>query len=245
MILRRVIKHFRHQEWTAIFLDFLIVVVGVFVGLQVQQWNETRLDREREQILLSRLSADFEAIKVRLNSSIDGYQRFIDSTEYVYQAVETQTSPESKEERKQFANALRAITNSYVPAWPSSTFLEIQGSGNIDLLQSTNLKTALIEYDQTTRIAHNAFGILANRALKYSPPLFGSMRFKANVEALDGVNSFVVGDFDFQKMTGNPNFLPALSVYISVQANNLTLQNKQYIMASNVLRQLEKLEGTK
>ena len=28
MILRRVIKHFRQQEWTAIFLDFLIVVVG-------------------------------------------------------------------------------------------------------------------------------------------------------------------------------------------------------------------------
>jgi hypothetical protein len=28
MILRRVIKHFRNQEWTAIFLDFLIVVIG-------------------------------------------------------------------------------------------------------------------------------------------------------------------------------------------------------------------------
>ncbi len=29
MILRRVIAHFRKQEWTAIVLDFLIVVVGV------------------------------------------------------------------------------------------------------------------------------------------------------------------------------------------------------------------------
>ncbi|VAV98847.1 hypothetical protein MNBD_ALPHA05-849 [hydrothermal vent metagenome] len=39
MILRRVIKHFRNQEWTAIFLDFLI---GVFVGLQVSNWNDRR-----------------------------------------------------------------------------------------------------------------------------------------------------------------------------------------------------------
>jgi len=28
MILRRVIEHFRKQEWTAIAIDFLIVVVG-------------------------------------------------------------------------------------------------------------------------------------------------------------------------------------------------------------------------
>ena len=33
MILRRVIAHFRKQEWTAIALDFIIVVLGVFVGM--------------------------------------------------------------------------------------------------------------------------------------------------------------------------------------------------------------------
>ena len=42
MILRRVIAHFRKQEWTAIALDFLIVVVGVFVGIQVSNWNAAR-----------------------------------------------------------------------------------------------------------------------------------------------------------------------------------------------------------
>ncbi len=35
MILRRVIGHFRQQEWAAIAIDFVIVVVGVFVGIQV------------------------------------------------------------------------------------------------------------------------------------------------------------------------------------------------------------------
>jgi hypothetical protein len=32
VILRSVINHFRKQEWTAIFLDFLIVVLSVFIG---------------------------------------------------------------------------------------------------------------------------------------------------------------------------------------------------------------------
>jgi hypothetical protein len=39
MILRRVVEHLKQQHWTAAFLDFAIVVVGVFVGLQAQDWN--------------------------------------------------------------------------------------------------------------------------------------------------------------------------------------------------------------
>ena len=32
MILRRIIAHFRKQEWTAIGIDFVIVVVGVYLA---------------------------------------------------------------------------------------------------------------------------------------------------------------------------------------------------------------------
>ncbi len=46
MILRRVISHVRNQEWTAIALDFVIVVVGVFIGIQFSNWNQSRSDRD-------------------------------------------------------------------------------------------------------------------------------------------------------------------------------------------------------
>ena len=39
MLLRRFIEHVRKQEWTAIAIDFVIVVVGVFIGIQVANWN--------------------------------------------------------------------------------------------------------------------------------------------------------------------------------------------------------------
>ncbi len=58
MILRRVIAHFRRQEWTAIFLDFLIVVVGVFIGLQVNNWNEARGERRAEIGYLAAMEED-------------------------------------------------------------------------------------------------------------------------------------------------------------------------------------------
>ena len=55
MLLRRVTRHVRSQNWFAVGVDFLIVVVGVFVGLQVQDWNDARKERAEERALLGRL----------------------------------------------------------------------------------------------------------------------------------------------------------------------------------------------
>lgn len=60
MILSRVIEHVKAQNWTAVALDFVIVVMGVFVGLQVQEWNTARSDRARGRHYLERINADLE-----------------------------------------------------------------------------------------------------------------------------------------------------------------------------------------
>jgi hypothetical protein len=58
VILRRVIDHVRRQEWTAIFIDLVIVVVGVFIGLQVSNWNDDRATARRAAAFTERLRDD-------------------------------------------------------------------------------------------------------------------------------------------------------------------------------------------
>jgi hypothetical protein len=41
---RGIRDHAVKQNWTAIAIDFLIVVLGVFVGIQVSNWDSNRLD---------------------------------------------------------------------------------------------------------------------------------------------------------------------------------------------------------
>jgi hypothetical protein len=48
MIFRRVARHVKAQNWTAVAIGFVIVVAGVFVGLQVQEWNAARGHRAAE-----------------------------------------------------------------------------------------------------------------------------------------------------------------------------------------------------
>ena len=45
MLLRRITKHVTDQNWFAVFLDFMIVVFGVYIGVQVGNWNADRQDR--------------------------------------------------------------------------------------------------------------------------------------------------------------------------------------------------------
>lgn len=55
MLLRRISEHIKSQNWTAVALDFVIVVVGVFIGIQVANWNEARGDHIEAQRILERL----------------------------------------------------------------------------------------------------------------------------------------------------------------------------------------------
>jgi hypothetical protein len=51
-------SHVRDQNWTAVAIDFVIVVIGVYVGIEVANWNERRVELERGQEYLERIEAD-------------------------------------------------------------------------------------------------------------------------------------------------------------------------------------------
>lgn len=42
MLLRRITNHVKEQNWFAVGIDFVIVVIGVFIGIQVANWNDAR-----------------------------------------------------------------------------------------------------------------------------------------------------------------------------------------------------------
>ncbi|WP_340694164.1 hypothetical protein [Hyphomonas sp.] len=60
MILRRLSNAFRKQDWFTVVVETLIVVLGVFLGLQVNNWNADRTARSAESATLIRLHEDFE-----------------------------------------------------------------------------------------------------------------------------------------------------------------------------------------
>jgi hypothetical protein len=58
MILRRLAQSLRDQNWAAIAIEFVLLVAGVFLGMQAANWNAARLERSLEAKYLSRLAED-------------------------------------------------------------------------------------------------------------------------------------------------------------------------------------------
>lgn len=60
MLLRRITEHVRNQNWLAIAIDFVIVVTGVFIGVQIGNWNETRQQRQLYKEAFDRVIVEIE-----------------------------------------------------------------------------------------------------------------------------------------------------------------------------------------
>jgi hypothetical protein len=60
MILRRVREHVGSHNWFAVAVDFVIVVIGVFVGIQASNWNQARAERSQGREYRSMLLNDLD-----------------------------------------------------------------------------------------------------------------------------------------------------------------------------------------
>ena len=58
MLLRRITEHIKAQNWTAVALDFVIVVIGVFMGIQVSNWNDAQSSKAELRTSLIRLNKE-------------------------------------------------------------------------------------------------------------------------------------------------------------------------------------------
>src|SRR5262245_60266299 len=65
MILRRLHEHVRTHNWFAVVIDLLIVVIGVFIGMQVSNWNAERIQRREAHVYIGRIREDIAATAER------------------------------------------------------------------------------------------------------------------------------------------------------------------------------------
>jgi len=74
MILRRLSDNLRTQNWLAIAIELVIVVIGVFIGIQVANWNTARLERNTAQTYITRIREDLAANVTDMQARIAYYE---------------------------------------------------------------------------------------------------------------------------------------------------------------------------
>lgn len=165
MLLRRITQHVKDQNWFAVFIDFIIVVIGVFIGIQVANWNEDRKLLQKEQQILKTLRVDFlEHEKVLIERS-ERSKRLRNDCAELRELIRANETPKDENKVKKF------IVSCLSTSWgrpPPASYTELMESGNLSLLSNNALRKSIIEYGQINSLWKNIYGQTAAQNSEHS-----------------------------------------------------------------------------
>jgi hypothetical protein len=147
MIGRRFIGHLKNQQWIAFGIELVIVVLGVFIGIQVSNWNQERIN--------SRQAANFaERLKADLREEDWGYQLLIAYNREVLanadRALRALEATMTMSDEALLVSAYRA-TQYKQKLRRRSTYDELISTGTIGLIRDQKLRdTAMRLYNIPT-----------------------------------------------------------------------------------------------
>lgn len=140
MILARMAQAVKRQDWVQVTIEVLIVVIGIFLGLQVQAWYDGRLAVEEEERVVGYLINDIENTISNLERAGEGFNRVIQSEITLLQLLEQDTLLEK--DIQNFEYAVFIITKNP----PIEGFFNGFTEDNIAKIQDERLKRIIGGY---------------------------------------------------------------------------------------------------
>lgn len=215
MLLRRVMQHVTSQNWFAVFVDFLIVVVGIFVGLQVQAWSIERTDRLKERHYLERILADVDYLIETNTSSFDYTSKQREAVWFVFQSLSNCTLAEN--ERDQFANGLYYIGRIIPPNHVIGTVNEMRSAGSFGLIRNSKIRDLLNKLSATLEFDQALLSSINQRVSNSTAYL--DQRIVINKESLGPFEQIVWSELqiDFNALCNDRKALAALTITRSIR----------------------------
>jgi len=157
MILKRLKDNVASENWFAVTVEIIVVVLGIFLGMQVTEWNEDRKERDEEQVYLDRLHDDMVTQVEEMNLRMDYLGKAMIDNRIV---VDYLTDPKTVSHPT--PRILAAFYNSSViyPFAPFSlTYEELLSTGKTPILRDLALRKNIAKYFYDTEPLMNAWNI--------------------------------------------------------------------------------------
>ncbi len=129
--------------------EIILVVIGILIALQINNWNENRKAANEEIKILNALQDDFKVSKERIEKTIKSQSRVISHNQVLAGIYERQ----NKKEQQYFDTHLDSL--SMLISWGTSwyraepvigAYNSLTSAGKIDLIQNGKLRSLLAQF---------------------------------------------------------------------------------------------------
>jgi hypothetical protein len=150
MILRKLAESIRQQNWFVVVLEILIVVIGIFIGLQVDDWNNRHIALKLEADYLEQLASetDHNLVVYQENAEYSGSAEAVILAYYRYLTGEGIERPDEAKLLGMLCHPGFVSSASY----DNSVLEEMIASGMLARLQDITLRSALANYRATQKV---------------------------------------------------------------------------------------------
>jgi hypothetical protein len=163
--------------------EIVLVMIGILLALQVNSWNQNRLERLEEKAILKSLHSDFIETRNRANQTIQKQSRVVD---YCDKMMLLMLDKPDNINRDSIADYMFSGTLAYWRVEPvNGTYDALIGSGKTGIIQNQDLSQLLAEFsaelkygfeDENYSIELNT--LLTEKASAYAPFLLNEKRLK-------------------------------------------------------------------
>lgn len=140
MILKRLATAIRARDWGAVAIEFAIVVLGIFVALQAEDWNQGRRDRQLEQVYISRL---IDETRANLEILRQHEQIFEEKVQFILALPDVPLDDAFQRDPQAFMYQLDNSAYVQIPDLRSETYQELESSGRLTLLRDARVRSAI------------------------------------------------------------------------------------------------------
>ena len=144
MIHRRTAEAFRRQDWFTVFVETMIVVLGVFLGLQVNNWNAARVEGQRSREYLSRIRAELVADMTQLERHRGLWQ--VGANEGYVAINYAETGARGGATDWEILRDFLHASQSFQFAFVDTTYSELRSAGELRLIPDADLRSGLADY---------------------------------------------------------------------------------------------------
>ncbi|MDX1471527.1 MAG: DUF6090 family protein, partial [Flavobacteriaceae bacterium] len=119
--------------------EIILVVVGILIALQINNWNESRKDDHKEQLILKQLKIEYQSNLVQLASKVKIRNSLIKDSKEVMQLFQTQETISEDSLAKKLSSLGLATTFDPIQN-------DLVSSGNINIIKNIELKRLLTNW---------------------------------------------------------------------------------------------------
>ncbi|WP_411816567.1 hypothetical protein [Hyphococcus sp. DH-69] len=194
MLLRRITEHVKAQNWTAVALDFFIVVVGVFIGIQVANWNDDRQRTANERLYLERLYAEVMILREERGF----YDRIRASNAALLVEAVSFIEDETATAALSPAHCYAIADMSYLTAPPTGlpTATELLSAGQLNIIRAPKVRAGILDFYQEADRASDLIAEISRNSVNLSRlyPDYFTIRLVADTSHNDGFDRAVQCD---------------------------------------------------